>query len=110
LNSSELADRYYARMGDHDLEGMAALFAEAAVVILPDGRELAGLAAIRGMYQQIWTAAPSPSPQAIIAGPSGVAVEIETHLPDGSSRRTANVFHLDAEGRIVRLSIYKRGD
>jgi hypothetical protein len=96
-------------MGDHDLEGMASLFAETAVVTLPDGRELAGLDAIKGMYTQIWGAAPSPSPQAFVAGPNGVAVEIETHLPDGSSRRTANFFHLDADGRIERLSIYRRG-
>lgn len=109
MNSQDLADRYYARMGDHDLEGMAALFTETAVVTLPDGRELAGLAAIRGMYAQIWGAAPSPSPHAFIPGANGVAVEIETHLPDGTSRQTANFFHLDAQGRIERLSIYRRG-
>lgn len=111
MNSSVLADRYFAHMHGRDLDGLAALFTEEAVVVLPDGREVAGLTAIRGMYQHIWSAgAPSPAPLATIAARNGVAVEIEASLPDGSSRRTANFFHTGPDGRIVRLSIYKRGD
>lgn len=111
MNSSDLAERYFAHMRDRDLEGLTSIFDEDAVVILPDGREVTGLPAIRGMYQHIWGAgAPSPTPLATVAGPDGVAVEIEAKLPDGSVRRTANFFHIGAEGRIARLSIYKRGD
>jgi hypothetical protein len=111
VNPFTLAERYFAHMRSRDLDGLASLFTAEAVVALPDGREVAGLAAIRGMYQHIWGAgAPSPTPLASIAGPDGVATEIEARLPDGSSRRTANFFYLGADGRIVRLSIYKRGD
>jgi ketosteroid isomerase-like protein len=110
VNPTELADRYFECMRARDLDGLCALFAEEAVVVLPDGREVAGLAAVRGMYQHIFaTGAPTPAPQATIAGPDGVATEIETRLGDGSSRRTANFFHLEPGGRIVRLSVYQRG-
>jgi ketosteroid isomerase-like protein len=111
VNSTVLADRYFACMMARDLDGLAAIFDEDAVVVLPDGREVSGLPAIRGMYQHIWgSGAPSPTPLATVAAAQAVAVEIEARLPDGSSRRTANFFHLGAEGRIARLSIYKRGD
>jgi ketosteroid isomerase-like protein len=111
MNPMDLPDRYFAHMRSRDLDGLANLFAEDAVVTLPDGRDVAGLAAIRGMYEHIFAAgAPSPTPLATIAGAPGAATEIEARLPDGSVRRTANFFHLDGQGRIVRLSIYKRGD
>ncbi|CAN7600886.1 nuclear transport factor 2 family protein [Phenylobacterium sp. LjRoot219] len=111
MNPTDTVDRYFAHMRSRDLDGLASLFTDEAAMILPDGREVAGLAAIRGMYQHIFGAgAPSPTPLATIAGPNGAATEIEARLPDGTSRRTANFFHLDADGRIARLSIYKRGD
>src|SRR5262249_12588239 len=79
---TELADRYFAHMRGRDLDGLAGLFADDAVVILPDGREVAGLAAIRGMYQHILAAgAPTPTPLETIAGPSAAATEIEGRLP-----------------------------
>jgi ketosteroid isomerase-like protein len=111
LSPTELVDRYFTHMRARDLDGLATLFAEDAVAVLPDGKEVAGLASIRGMYQHIFNAgAPSPTPLATVAGPDGVATEIEAKLPDGVIRRTANFFHLGADGRIVRLSIYKRGN
>jgi len=111
LGPTELVDRYFTHMRARDLDGLATLFAEDAVAVLPDGKEVAGLASIRGMYQHIFSAgAPSPTPLATIAGPTGAATEIEAKLPDGVVRRTANFFHLGPDGRIVRLSIYKRGD
>jgi hypothetical protein len=111
MNPTDLSDRYFAHMRSRDIDGLASLFTEQAVMILPDGREVAGLAALRGMYQHIFAAgAPSPTPLATIAGASGVATEIEARLPDGTVRHTANFFHLDAQGRIARLSVYKRGD
>lgn len=111
MDSAAVAGRYFECMRGRDLDGLAALFAEDAVAVLPDGKAVAGLAAIRGMYQHIFAAgAPTPSPQATVAGGRSAATEIETRLGDGSTRRTANFFHLDADGKIARLSIYKRGD
>ena len=105
-----LVDRYFAHMRARDLEGLAGLFAEDAVVVLPDGKETAGLAAIRGMYQHIFGAgAPSPTLVVTVCDGAIAATEIRATLPDGSVRHTANFFHLDPEGRIARLSIYKRG-
>jgi ketosteroid isomerase-like protein len=110
VNSSVIADRYFAYMHGRDLDGLAAMFSADAVVVLPDGREVTGLPAIRGMYQHIWgSGAPAPTPLAMVATPNAVAVEIEASLPDGTSRQTANFFHIGAGGRIARLSIYKRG-
>jgi hypothetical protein len=111
MTPADLAAAYFQHMRAQDLDGLAALFAPDAVMAFPDGREAQGLEAICGMYRHIFASgAPSPSPAAMIAGTDGVAVEIETRLPDGSSRRTANFFHLGPDGRIARLSVYKRGD
>ena len=111
MNPMDLVERYFAHMRGRDLDGLSSLFTEDAVAVFPDGREVAGLSSIRGMYQHIFGAgAPTPTPLATIVGAHGAATEIEAQLPDGSIRRTANFFHLDAEGRIVRLSVYKRGD
>lgn len=105
-----LADRYFAAMRARDVEALAGLFAEDAVMILPDGRELAGAGSIRAMYDHLFASdAPSPTVKAVIAGADGVAVEIEARLADGSTRRTANFFHLDSGGLIRRLSVYSRG-
>jgi ketosteroid isomerase-like protein len=109
LENTNLVDRYFAHMRERNLEGLAKLFAEDATFTLPDGRELSGVAAIREMYTKLFAATPpSPMPLAVIAGPHGVATEIEARLPDGTVRRTANFFHVDSEGLIERLSVYAR--
>jgi len=109
LENTNLADRYFAHMRERNLEGLAKLFAKDATFILPDGRELSGLAAIREMYTKLFAAMPpSPTPLAVIAGAHGVATEIEARLPDGTVRRTANFFHFNGEGLIERLSVYAR--
>jgi hypothetical protein len=107
---TKLIDRYFAAMRGRDIESLMALFAADAVMVLPDGRELAGVRAIRGMYEHLFaTNPPSPSPKATIISSVGGAAEIETRLGDGSSRQTANFSHLDVAGRIRRLSVYGRG-
>jgi ketosteroid isomerase-like protein len=109
LENADLVDRYFAHMRERNLEGLANLFAEVATFTLPDGRELSGVAAIREMYAKLFAASPpSPLPLAVIAGPTGVAAEIEAHLPDGTVRRTANFFHFNGEGLIERVSVYAR--
>ena len=105
-----VANRYFASMRGRDLEALIGLFSTDAAFVLPDGREIAGIAAIRQTYTNLFAAAaPSPTPIAMIAGAQAIAVEIETRLADGSVRRTANFFHLDAGGFIRRLSVYARG-
>jgi ketosteroid isomerase-like protein len=111
MTPTELAEQYFTVMRRRDLDGVIALFADDSVMILPDGKEVEGRAALRELYARIfWDNAPTPAPVATIAGADSAACEIETRLGDGSLRRTANFFHLDAAGRIVRLSVYKRGD
>jgi hypothetical protein len=103
-------DRYFANMRARDLEGLVKLFAQDATFILPDGRELSGVAAIHDMYGKLFAAtAPVPTPLAVIAAAHGVATEIEARLPNGTIRRTANFFHFNDEGLIQRLSVYARG-
>ena len=110
MNAVNVADRYFACMRGRDLEGLVGLFSNDATFVLPDGREIPGIAAIRQTYANLFAAAaPSPQPVAMVVGTQAIAVEIETRLADGSVRRTANFFHLDAGGLIKRLSVYARG-
>lgn len=105
-----VVERYFANMRARDLEGLVKLFAPEAMFILPDGRELSGIAAIHDMYSKLFAAtAPSPTPLAMIAAAHGVATEIEARLPNGTIRRTANFFQFNDEGLIKRLSVYARG-
>lgn len=108
---ADVATRYFDAIRARELDALCALFTAEAVMVLPDGRELAGIEAIRGMYTYLFGAgAPVPTAVATVVGPDSAAAEIEARLPDGSVRRTANFFHLDASGLIVRLSVYRRGD
>jgi hypothetical protein len=110
MSPTQLADRYFECMRSRDLSGLIALFAEDATLALPDGAELAGIQAISEMYRRlVELSPPTPTPLATIAGARSAASEIEARMADGSTRRTANFFHLGEDGRIERLSIYKRG-
>ena len=107
---TELADRYFTSVRACDIDGFIALFAEDATLVRPDGRELSGIAAIREMELGVFAVSPpKPSPVAIVAGENSIAVELHVRLPDGTVRRMANFFHLNAQGRIQRLSIYRQG-
>lgn len=109
MNPATVAERYFVEMRARDLEGLATLFAADAVFVLPNGTELSGLGAIRAMYEKLLaTSPPTPTPLVSVVGVKSVATEIETQLPDGNKRRTANFFHLDDAGRIKRLSVYMR--
>jgi len=110
MNPVDITERYFASIRARDLDGLAALYAEDACFTLPNGREFYGIDAIREMHRGVFAAgAPSPTPLASIAGTSSIAVEIEARLPDGTVRRTANFYYLNAAGRIQRLSVYIRG-
>jgi hypothetical protein len=110
MSPADLTERYFASVRTRDLDGLIALYAEDACFTLPNGREFNGIDAIREMHRSVFAAsAPSPTPLSSIASASSVAVEIEAHLPDGTVRRTANFYYLNAAGRIQKLSVYMRG-
>ncbi len=110
MHSRELADRYIANVREKNLDGMMTLFAEDAVFVTPDSREFAGAAAIRALYTQLFAAnLPPPSIAAAVASANEAAIEITAQLPDGSTRCTANFYHLNSAGLIQRLSTYRRG-
>lgn len=109
MNKEEIVERYFANIRNRDLDALIAFFAPDAAMTLPDGRQFAGVAAIRAMYSGLFAAQPpSPRPVAVIAGAQNVAAEIEAHLPNGTVRRTANFFHLNSAGLIQRMNIYAR--
>ncbi len=109
MKDDNLAQQYFSSVRNRDLERLCSLYAENAELVLPDGRELSGVAAIREMYSGLFAAqAPSPTPVHIVTGDDAVAAELEIRLPSGDIRRTANFFSLNDAGLIRRLSIYAR--
>ena len=109
MDKHQLVDRYFSCIRQRNLDSLCALYVADATLALPDGRELSGVAAIREMYSALFSAqAPSPTPVNVVVGDKSVAAELEIHLPNGETRRTANFFHLNADGLITRLSIYAR--
>lgn len=109
MTPADVAERYFASVRAHDLNGLVALYAEDACFALPNGREFNGIDAIREMHRSVFAAGGViPTPLASITGTSSIAVEIEARLPDGTVRRTANFYYLNAAGRIQRLSVYMR--
>jgi uncharacterized protein (TIGR02246 family) len=110
MTPSELAQRYFECVRAADIDGFVALFAEDAVMVMPNGRECVGIAQIRESETAVFAhGAPQPTPLAIIANEHGVAAEVRVDLPDGSARYAANIYHLAPDGRIQRLSVYMRG-
>lgn len=109
MSPVELAQVYFQCMRDKDVDGLAALYADDPVFVLPTGQEFKGRQAVLAMHEGVFGArAPVPTPVAMVAGEKAVAVEIEARLPDGTVRNTANFFHLNEQGRIERLSVYWR--
>jgi ketosteroid isomerase-like protein len=109
MSPSELPDHYFRSVRTRDIERFIALFAEDAVMILPDGREVVGAPAIREMELAVFAASPpAPTPMAVIAGEKSVAAEAEVRLPSGELMKVANFFHLNDQGRIKRLSVYRK--
>ncbi len=109
MDPKAIAERYFAAIRARNLDDLIALYADDATLVLPNGKESKGVAAIRETHQSVFNAAtPTPFPQAMIVGDTAIAVEIEAKMPDGTSRRTANFFHLSHQGRIQRLNIYMR--
>lgn len=109
MTGEELRDRYFTAMRAADKESVLALFADDAVAILPDGKERVGKAALDEMFTGIFSQSrPCPSPGPVTGSGGYWAVEVETQLPDGRKRNTANFFHLNEAGLIQRMHSYSR--
>lgn len=109
MNPKDVADRYFAAIRTRDIESLMALYADDATLVLPNGKESKGVAAIRATHESVFDAsAPKPVPQEVILGDAAVAIEVEAQMPDGTSRRTANFYYLNSQGLIQRLNIYMR--
>jgi ketosteroid isomerase-like protein len=110
MNPVDVTESYFAYIRARDLDGLIALYAADACFVLPNGRELSGIDAIRAMHRSVFAAGgPFPTPLRSIASASSIAVEIEAKLADGTVRRTANFYYLNEAARIQRLSVYMRG-
>jgi SnoaL-like domain len=109
MTGEDLRGRYFAAMREADKTGVLALFAEDAVVVLPDGNGRSGKAALDEMFAGIFNQSrPNPSPGPITGAGNYWAVEVETQLPDGRKRNTANFFRLNGAGLIERMHSYSR--
>ena len=110
MTPTDTTNRYFACVRAKDLDALAALYAVDGVLILPDGREFAGVDAIIEVQRGVFAASsPQPKTSEPIVSGNVAAVQVAAHLPDGSVRRTANFFTLADDGRIQRLSIYRQG-
>jgi SnoaL-like domain len=105
----DLRDRYFTAMRGADKAVVLALIADDAIVILPHGNERNGKAALDEMFTAIFTQSrPNPSPGPMTGAGNYWAVEVETQLPDGRKRNTANFFRLNGAGLIERMHSYSR--
>jgi 3-hydroxyisobutyrate dehydrogenase-like beta-hydroxyacid dehydrogenase len=103
-------DAYFAAVRAKDIDAWMALFAEDATYTLPNDRVCQGKPAIREFQQMVFgSGSPFPTPVGRIAGPDGMAAEVQAKLPDGSVRNTVNVYRFDEAGKIKSLSVYMRG-
>ncbi len=110
MTPNEIADRYFETVRNRDVEGLVALYADDAVLTLPNGTQVVGVDAIRAFQTEVYArAAPYPTPGPRVVGTKDIAVEIKAALPDGSLRSTANFFYINEAGRIQRLSVYAQG-
>lgn len=102
-------DAYFAAVRAKDIDGWMALFAEEATYTLPNGAVYEGKPAIREIQQSVFASGgPFPTPSGRITGSEGIAVEVSAALPDGSVRRTSNVYRFNEAGKISSLSVYMR--
>lgn len=109
MNTEDRARTYYSKINAKDLEGLLALFAEDATFTLPDGRKVSGMAEIRKMYVNVFAhGGPQPQPMTFIASDSGVAVEVQVNLADGSVRNMASFFQVGSDEKFISIGVYQR--
>jgi hypothetical protein len=110
MTPEAIADAYFAAMHAQDVEALLALFTPGGVIVWPDCRALSGHTEIRAAYARMFQAPgnnPRPGPLMIAAG--RFSCEVHSRLPDGSERRTVNVFELGEDGLVRRMASYKQG-
>jgi uncharacterized protein (TIGR02246 family) len=109
VDPNQLTERYFASVRARDIEAFMALFASDATFILPDGRTVTGQADIRKMESAAFEqGAPFPTPTTIVVNKDTVAVQIDVRLPSGAVLKTANFYHLNDDGLIKALSVYRQ--
>lgn len=103
----KLLKTYIECVNRQDADGVAALYADDGLLILPDGRQLRGSAVIRDFYREICReTAPAPSLVNFFASGNQCAAELLVSLPNGSKQPAADLFTVDDNGQIIRLRIY----
>ena len=110
MTFQEIADRYFAAMRAQDVEALLALFVDDGAIVWPNGQVITGHDAIRAAYAGLF-ARPSnnPEPGLLMTGLKCFSCEVHSQLPDGSERRTINVFSLDDTGLVARIASYRQG-
>jgi hypothetical protein len=109
MNSQDVANRYFAAMRAQDLETLVAVFEADGVIVWPDGQSFEGTAAIRAAYAAMFTGpSNSPSPGPLMLAPDRFSTEVHSRFPDGSERRTVNVFRVGENGLIARMDSYRQ--
>ena len=51
----------------------------------------------------------NPLPGPLMLGPESFSIEVQSRMPDGTGRRTINVFRLGADGLVARMDSYRQG-
>ena len=98
---------YFDCVNRQDAEGVAALYADDGVLILPDGTQLQGRTAIVEFYRTVCKqSVPAPRVASFFANGNQCAAELLVSMPDGSRQPAADFFRVDAAGKIERLRIY----
>ena len=105
----EVAQAYFAAVRAKDIDAFKTLFAEDAVFVFPDGKDYVGLPAIIEMELAAFAGTgPTPTPRVMIIGDKAVAGEADVELADGRVIRAANLFYLNDDGKIQRLSSFTK--
>jgi len=105
----DVANAYFTAVRTKDLDAFAKLFAEDAVFVFPDGKDYVGLPAIIEMERAAFAGtSPSPTPRVMILGDKAVAGEADVELAGGRVIQVANLFYLNDEGKIQRLSSFTK--
>jgi uncharacterized protein (TIGR02246 family) len=105
----DVAQAYFAAVRAKDIDAFKELFAEDAVFVFPDGTDYVGLPAILDMERAAFAnSGPTPTPRVFILGDKAVAGEADVQLADGRVIQAANLFYLNDDGLIQRLSSFTK--
>ena len=110
MTREEIADTYFAAMREQNLDKLLSVFADDGMIVWPDGRSIAGKAAISDVYTRLFQGpSNNPAPATLMIGPESFSVEVASRFDDGTTRRTINIFRLNDAGLIARMDSYRQG-